>query len=669
MNKQSGFSLIEVLSVLGILAVVALGSSGLMVTQTKQVKRVDQSTSVNDFKTEVMAAQQVAATCSSNLDSVTDPLLVFDSTAPSPSLNVTRLRIGPDPSAAVLAEVNQEINGSGVAVDRITLGDLRNIGGTRWSGVWTIRVRQIDSGAPSFKEITFSPKVFEVNAAIPTAAVITSCVTASFGALPAPAWSTSGNAPVPAVTNYFNYFLGTTTDVDIVIRRNGNLVGLLNRSLNRTQMGVNSLNETATGDFLTAFGFGALSAMTTGYENVAVGSEVLQNSTTGNRNTAIGKGAIKSATLWDSQIVAVGANTINSAPRSEATIVGANALANDTFGGVNTTGVGSNVLAGPNASVGYTAFGSRALMNVAGGGNSVAVGTSAMESNLTGGNSVAIGFNALYANQTGLANVALGANAMRDSVAANQNTAAGMGALLQVQGDSNSSIGGGSLINTTTGSENTVAGADAMWVNTTGMGNVAVGAVAFATGGANPSLNTALGYQACISVGSVTNSTCIGANSTVPASNFIRLGDPAVSRIEGAVAFSTTSDARLKENIQNYSHGLDFILKLRPVSYSLISDPEKNRRSGFLAQEVESISIPFYGLKKPVNDKDFYALAYAEFVVPLVNAVQELYADVMVLGDELDALEEELDLLEATINEQNVEFKMLRGPSCLIRNK
>ena len=49
--------------------------------------------------------------------------------------------------------------------------------------------------------------------------------------------------------------------------------------------------------------------------------------------------------------------------------------------------------------------------------------------------------------------------------------------------------------------------------------------------------------------------------------------------------------------------------------------------SGFIAQEVENAAkatgYDFSGIDKPKNENDIYGLRYAEFVVPLVKAVQE----------------------------------------------
>ena len=93
--------------------------------------------------------------------------------------------------------------------------------------------------------------------------------------------------------------------------------------------------------------------------------------------------------------------------------------------------------------------------------------------------------------------------------------------------------------------------------------------------------------------------------------------------------------------------GLEFIMKLRPVTYHLdmdaiaerlSTDPEARLleaeamkmevlQTGFIAQEVEQLTkklgYEFSGVDAPKNEGDFYGLRYAEFVVPIVKAIQE----------------------------------------------
>ncbi len=147
---------------------------------------------------------------------------------------------------------------------------------------------------------------------------------------------------------------------------------------------------------------------------------------------------------------------------------------------------------------------------------------------------------------------------------------------------------------------------------------------------------------------SFTNSTAIGFNAQPGASNTVRIGGADVTTIGGFADWTNVSDSRFKTNIKEDVPGLEFIKKLRPVTYQLdmnaiakfYKTPDKSGLSksetlkgaevqtGFLAQEVEaaalSLGYDFHGVDKPKNKTSHYGLRYAQFVVPLVKAVQEL---------------------------------------------
>jgi len=139
------------------------------------------------------------------------------------------------------------------------------------------------------------------------------------------------------------------------------------------------------------------------------------------------------------------------------------------------------------------------------------------------------------------------------------------------------------------------------------------------------------------------------------------LGNSSVTWIGGHSTWHSTSDEAVKNNIKEDVKGLDFILKLRPVTFNfdkdkmdqLISatdssdypekyDVEKIKQSGFLAQEVEkaanSSGYDFSGVKSPEGDVKYYSLSYSEFVVPLVKAVQEQQAIIEELKEEISKL-------------------------------
>ncbi|MEO6130508.1 MAG: hypothetical protein ABIQ02_01580, partial [Saprospiraceae bacterium] len=69
--------------------------------------------------------------------------------------------------------------------------------------------------------------------------------------------------------------------------------------------------------------------------------------------------------------------------------------------------------------------------------------------------------------------------------------------------------------------------------------------------------------------------------------------------------------------------------------------------SGFIAQEVEdaakAINYEFSGVDAPKNDSDLYGLRYAEFVVPLVKAVQEQQIQIEELKKEIAELKAHRD--------------------------
>jgi hypothetical protein len=194
---------------------------------------------------------------------------------------------------------------------------------------------------------------------------------------------------------------------------------------------------------------------------------------------------------------------------------------------------------------------------------------------------------------------------------------------------------------------NTFVGRAAGGGSTTGTGNTFIG---YSAGDMNTtgSNNTIIGVNADVSSVNLSNSTAIGNGAVVNASNKIRLGNAAVTVVEGPVAY-TVSDQRFKTNVREEVSGLGFIMKLRPVTYQLKAkeldvflsggDPtQKNmigerdytiattlQHSGFIPQEVESaanaVGYVFNGIKKPANGNDTYSLAYSQFVVPLVKAV------------------------------------------------
>ncbi len=367
------------------------------------------------------------------------------------------------------------------------------------------------------------------------------------------------------------------------------------------------------------------------------------------------------------------------------TFIGSNCGYYNSTGSFN-TGIGRSSLYQNTSATNNTGLGYKALFSTTNGDDNTATGANAMLSNITGTSNVAMGMSSLYANNIGSYNVAVGGNSLFYNSTGSGNTAVGYSALHEQTYNNggnqwltgNTAIGNGALFynNPTTaanGINNTALGNDAMHDNTTGYANTGIGASALSTNktgygntavgnGANVSLintnkNTIIGASAA-AYGS--NNTVIGYNAYTSANNLAQLGS-ATTQFCGGYANWTNyaSDRRIKTGVNEDVKGLDFIMRLRPVTYHLdvkaihtlwgisvygkdedkmtaqmkadmdesIRLKEAIRVSGFIAQEVEAAAqqsgYDFDGIKKPENEKDHYGLTYETFVVPLVKAVQE----------------------------------------------
>jgi len=205
-------------------------------------------------------------------------------------------------------------------------------------------------------------------------------------------------------------------------------------------------------------------------------------------------------------------------------------------------------------------------------------------------------------------------------------------------GQYNTAMGYQSLTDNINGSFNTAIGRTTLSLTTGSNFNTALG---YSAGNSfnNGSNNTFIGYNADASAASFGNATAVGNGAVVTASNRVKIGNTAVTQIGGEVGWSTLSDGRYKKNIQASSLGLSFILKLNPVTYNLTDKgQEEIKYTGLIAQDVEKIlheyNAGFNAVTKPENETDRYAIRYAEFVMPLINAVKEQQKQI----DELKAL-------------------------------
>ncbi|MEO6406678.1 MAG: tail fiber domain-containing protein [Ferruginibacter sp.] len=383
--------------------------------------------------------------------------------------------------------------------------------------------------------------------------------------------------------NIYNTFIGLNAGRINVV---SNFLGIYN-----TFIGSGTGYSNTSGYFNTASGTNALHYNTIGHDNTANGLAALSNNTTASDNVAIGSRALVSQSFNNGGVIWISNNV---------------AVGNDALYQNNPTSVYNGV-------------------------NNTAIGTAALNRNTTGTGNTATGMNALYNNQNGFYNTAIGKDALINNTDADYSTAIGYQALFNNNAYYNTANGSFTLYKNTTGIGNTAIGEEALYNNVGGSYNIAVGYNS-GTYYTYPNINNSIGIG--------NNDIQIGTNNQIVMGNFSSTGYLSHN------PWGTFSDARIKTNIKEEVKGLEFITRLRPVTYyksikAMVAvtgsketkdfpgkyDVEKIKFSGFLAQEVEKAAnesgYDFSGLHKPNNSREMYALSYETFVVPLVKAVQE----------------------------------------------
>jgi hypothetical protein len=437
-----------------------------------------------------------------------------------------------------------------------------------------------------------------------------------------------------------------------------------NTSSSNLAIGEKSLNSVTSGSDNISIGYFSLRSNSSGSSNIAIGMQSLFNNTIGATNIAVGSHALLSNTSGFSN-VAIGYNSLYSnSSGNENIAIGNYSLA------LNVTGTKN------------TAIGIYSLSSNGSGNYCTATGYRTLYFNNNANNNSAFGAEALYNNLSGTGNTAIGASSMINNTIGNYNTTVGFESMhTNTSGNYNSSLGGFSLMRNNNGNYNTGLGYYALSENISGSHNTAVGeyaAPSSTSASYNTSVgiwslltnqsgdsNTAIGCYADVNNPNFYNATAIGNHAKAMGSNTIRLGNAAITNIGGQVSWSTSSDGRFKTNLDDYTVGLNFIMKLHPVRYEYTDEGQQGIiYNGFIAQEVEKIldenGWQFSGLCRPSNEKDRYSIRYAEFVVPLVNAVQEQQLILEKYQDEIQELRNENMALKSnykSLSDQYTELK------------
>jgi hypothetical protein len=314
-----------------------------------------------------------------------------------------------------------------------------------------------------------------------------------------------------------------------------------------------------------------------------------------------------------------------------------------------------------------------------------AIGSDALGSNTMGSYNTASGAEALLLNDAGSYNVASGYQALSDNLGS-YNTGVGAQALwANSGGEFNVGIGPSTNRFNTAGSMNTIVGYEAGRGSSihSKSGNVFLGFRAGYKETGNNKLyihndstglpliygefdNDLLRTHGNLQVYHLNDSTGGGLRiKNVSAADYWRLyvsstgGDLKLFNTSAGAsvghfdlttgAYSGTSDARLKKNIEALDPVLWKITLLRPMYYQYIWQPQSDRRSvGFLAQDVAKV---FPDAVSYDPDEDQYSINYDVFGVVAIKAIQELNVRLQSLEDRLHAQQEIIESQQSRIDD------------------
>jgi len=493
----------------------------------------------------------------------------------------------------------------GNLVFQATLGGQVNLVGPNTASTFNLNVPAVSStlatltGTETFTNKTLtSPTLTTPVLGTPASGTLTNCTSLPVGGITATGTPSSTTflrgdstwATITATTPG-----GSTTQVQY--NSSGSFAGSANMTFNGTALTL--ANDASISGLTVGKGGGAVS------NNTALGSGVLSVNTSGASNTG------------------VGINALN----------------------VNTTGSQNN-------SVGQGSLGA----NTTGSANS-AFGHQALNANTTATNNVAVGYQAGYSNQTGGYNVFVGTAAGYSSTSSTGNGNVFVGQQCgynNTTGVSNSFFGAASGYYVSSGSKNTILGsysgnqggldirtASNYIVLSDGDGNIGFSYKSgnfFSINGidANGELNTTPTKQTCSADytdgfrWNQTGNSYWNKAGNGAIINFRNSGSSAgnISNTGAITSYNSTSDYRMKKNVQSMTGGLSKLMQLRPVIFDWIYDNRAD--NGFIAHELQEVLPNAVFGEKDALDKDGNILAQGidprSIVATLTSALQELNA-------------------------------------------
>jgi hypothetical protein len=120
-----------------------------------------------------------------------------------------------------------------------------------------------------------------------------------------------------------------------------------------------------------------------------------------------------------------------------------------------------------------------------------------------------------------------------------------------------------------------------------------------------------------------------------------------ISTDGSTIAYNTTSDRRLKQNITESHYKMADLMKIQVRDFKFINDESKQIHTGFIAQELyeiypEAVTIP-------EKDEDYWQVDYGKLTPLLVKAMQDQQSQIESQKQEIELLKAKIEAIEKSL--------------------
>lgn len=150
----------------------------------------------------------------------------------------------------------------------------------------------------------------------------------------------------------------------------------------------------------------------------------------------------------------------------------------------------------------------------------------------------------------------------------------------------------------------------------------------------------------------------VGIGTSAPAYK-LQVGEPADGSEARANAWNLLSDERLKKNFQPIPNALDKVLAVNGYFYEWNKGPDKTRKMGVKAQELEKV---FPEVVSKGSD-GFLSVSYDHLIAPVIEAIKSLHGKILALFERAASTENKLAEITKRIEVLEDQGKAQRTPA------